>query len=109
MASIAAPILARSFVVLKPRRPLKRSAAGSDPEHRMIRAWLILGIALAAASCEAAPVTFQAIDPHSPLRLETVIALPNVKGRIDHLAFDPKHRHLFVAEHDNGSVDEIDL
>ena len=44
-----------------------------------------------------------------PLELEATIALPNVKGRIDHLAVDLKRVRLFVAELGNGSVDVIDL
>jgi hypothetical protein len=43
------------------------------------------------------------------LELERTIALPNVLGRIDHLAVDVAHRRLFVAELGNGSVDRIDL
>ena len=43
------------------------------------------------------------------LELERTIALPNVSGRIDHLAVDVPHRRLFVAELGNGSVDRIDL
>jgi hypothetical protein len=43
------------------------------------------------------------------LELERTIALPNVSGRIDHLAVDVPHQRLFVAELGNGSVDSIDL
>ena len=43
------------------------------------------------------------------LELERTIALPNVAGRIDHLAVDVRHRRLFVAELGNGSIDSIDL
>ena len=35
--------------------------------------------------------------------------LPGVGGRIDHLAVDPAHHRLFVAEIGNGSVDIVDL
>src|SRR3981189_3158539 len=38
------------------------------------------------------------------LELERTIALPNVLGRIDHLAVDVPHQRLFVAELGNGSV-----
>lgn len=48
-------------------------------------------------------------DPRSPLHLVRKIALPNVRGRVDHLALDPEGKHLFVAEYGNGSVDEVDL
>jgi hypothetical protein len=43
------------------------------------------------------------------LELERTIALPNVAGRIDHLAVDVPHQRLFVAELGNGSVDAVDL
>jgi hypothetical protein len=40
---------------------------------------------------------------------ERTIALPNVAGRIDHLASDDTGKILFVAEHDNGTLDVVDL
>jgi hypothetical protein len=43
------------------------------------------------------------------LTLERTIPLPNVSGRIDHLAIDVPHQRLFVAELGNGSVDAVDL
>ena len=51
----------------------------------------------------------QPTDPRSPLVLERTIALPNTKGRIDHLAIDLADHRLFVAEIANGTVDVIDL
>lgn len=44
----------------------------------------------------------------APLELERTLPLPRVAGRIDHLAFDPRHGHLLVAERDNGSLDVLD-
>lgn len=44
-----------------------------------------------------------------PLVLEATIALPNTRGRIDHLAVDLGRKRLFVAELGNGSVDIVDL
>lgn len=69
---------------------------------------LIVGV-LCASACSAAPKTMKLSDPNSPLSLKRVIALPDARGRIDHLAIDPAHRRLYVAEYGNGSVDEIDL
>ena len=43
------------------------------------------------------------------LTLERTIELPNVAGRIDHLAIDPQHQRLAVAELGNNSVDVIDI
>jgi hypothetical protein len=44
-----------------------------------------------------------------PLVLEKTIPLHQVRGRIDHLAFDPAHKRLFVAELGNDSVDVVDV
>ncbi|MDK8187402.1 YncE family protein [Sphingomonas sp. UMB7805-LC452B] len=62
-----------------------------------------------ATSCSAEPRVIAATDPSSPLKLERTISLPDVAGRIDHLALDVAHGRLFVAEYGNGTVDEIDL
>lgn len=43
------------------------------------------------------------------LALDQIIALPDVAGRIDHLAIDLGGRRLFVAEHGNDAVDVVDL
>ena len=43
------------------------------------------------------------------LELQAKIPLPGCKGRIDHLAFDPERRRLYVAELGNGSVSVVDL
>ncbi|HET6608470.1 MAG TPA: hypothetical protein VFG62_17475 [Rhodopila sp.] len=45
----------------------------------------------------------------APLILERTIPLPNVSGRIDHMAVDLKRGRLFVAELGNDTVDVIDL
>jgi hypothetical protein len=44
-----------------------------------------------------------------PLDLEATIPLPDVHGRIDHMAIDLPHKRLLVAELDNDTVDVIDL
>src|SRR5437016_5956466 len=44
-----------------------------------------------------------------PFELETTIPLPDVKGRIDHLAVDLETRRLFVAALGNNTVEVIDL
>ena len=43
-----------------------------------------------------------------PLRQVAVIAMPQVTGRIDHLAFDPVRQRLFVAALANGTVEVLD-
>jgi DNA-binding beta-propeller fold protein YncE len=45
----------------------------------------------------------------SALSLETRIALPNVKGRIDHASVDVKGQRLFVAAVENHTLEVIDL
>ncbi len=44
----------------------------------------------------------------APLVQERTVALPHVAGRIDHLAYDARHRHLLIAERGNGSLDVVD-
>jgi hypothetical protein len=45
----------------------------------------------------------------TPLVLETAIPLPDVSGRIDHMALDAKRRRLIIAELGNHTVDVVDL
>lgn len=65
--------------------------------------WPILLMLGSVAACGSAP------RPAAPLVLERTIALPDVSGRIDHLAIDLAGDRLFVAEVGNGSVDAVDL
>ena len=44
-----------------------------------------------------------------PLVLEKTIPLHGVRGRIDHMAFDPGRKRLIVAELGNDTVDVIDV
>jgi hypothetical protein len=44
-----------------------------------------------------------------PLRLVQTIAMPGVKGRIDHMDVDVKGKRLFVAGLENGSLEVVDL
>jgi len=67
----------------------------------------LLALALVAiCSCGADK---PAIQGPAPLVLEKTIPLPDTKGRIDHLAYDPAGRRLFVAELGNDSVDVVGL
>lgn len=58
---------------------------------------------------------FQGCNAQSPtaeskaLVLINSIALPDVSGRIDHMAYDPKTERLFVAALGNNTVEVIDL
>jgi YVTN family beta-propeller protein len=60
-------------------------------------------------SIAAAAVGFQFGARAETLRLERKVALGNVTGRIDHMAFDPATSRLFVAELGNDSVGVIDV
>lgn len=65
------------------------------------------------ACLAAAAFSDCARDAHSqvapaPLVLVKTIALPDVRGRIDHLAVDVRRQVVFVAELGNGSVEAID-
>jgi DNA-binding beta-propeller fold protein YncE len=61
-------------------------------------------LVLTAASLLLAPPAFA-----QPLTLETKIPLGTVAGRIDHFAYDPADRLLFVAELGNDTVGIVDL
>jgi YVTN family beta-propeller protein len=63
----------------------------------------VLAVAVVAGSSTA-----RAEDPQ-PLVLEAKIPLGDVKGRIDHFAFDPGRKRLFVAELGNDSVGVVDV
>jgi YVTN family beta-propeller protein len=49
-----------------------------------------------------------AVENNLPKLIATIL-LPEVSGRIDHLAFDPEHQTIFVAALGNNSVEVIDL
>ena len=48
-------------------------------------------------------------DAESALKLQRVIPLPDVRGRIDHMALDAGGRRLFVAALGNNTVEVVDL
>ena len=53
-------------------------------------------------------VTVHATAVQEPLVLARTIELPNVQGRIDHLAFDPLTHRLYVAALGNNTVEVLD-
>lgn len=67
--------------------------------RRVFAAAALIGL-LAAGSSSAADL---------PLTLEAKIPLGTVSGRLDHFAFDPDHKLLYVAELGNDSVGVVDL
>jgi DNA-binding beta-propeller fold protein YncE len=44
-----------------------------------------------------------------PLRLVQTILMPNVNGRLDHMAVDVKGRRLFLSGLENGTLEVVDL
>jgi DNA-binding beta-propeller fold protein YncE len=46
---------------------------------------------------------------NQPLRLEKIIELPEVQGRIDHLSIDVKGQRLFISALGNNTVEVIDI
>jgi WD40 repeat protein len=51
----------------------------------------------------------KALPASSSLSLVQTIVIPNVNGRIDHMAINIRDQRLFVAELENNSLDVIDL
>lgn len=68
-----------------------------------------ISLYLAAAWATLVAPAFPAEHAAPPLVLEATIALPDTRGRIDHLAIDLGRRRLFIAELGNGTVDVVDL
>jgi hypothetical protein len=66
---------------------------------------LIIGCvaALTIVACERTEA-----QSSSALRQIATVRLPGVKGRMDHLAFDPSTQRLFVAALGNGTVEVLD-
>ena len=54
-------------------------------------------------------IAFSQEGGKQPLRLVQTIALPNVKGRLDHMDVDVKGKRLFVAGLENGTFEVVDL
>lgn len=50
-----------------------------------------------------------AADTNAPLTLDKTIPLPNVEGRIDHMAVDVAGQRLFMAALGNNTVEVVDL
>ena len=76
---------------------------------------LVLLIAVAAVGCASQTTTPSQSDETSPTggtsTLEQVqsIQLPNVEGRIDHMALDAQGGRLFVAALGNNTLEVVDL
>jgi len=51
--------------------------------------------------------TQKAAPPNQPLKLERIIPLPGVEGRIDHLTADTNNNRVFIAALGNGTVEVV--
>jgi len=54
-------------------------------------------------------VSFGQSGASEPLKLEAMIPMPDVQGRIDHLSIDLKGQRLFVAALGNNSIEIVHL
>jgi hypothetical protein len=75
---------------------------GSSGKSQAARCLFILTMALSLALATGHA------DDRTPLVLERTVALPGVKGRIDHLAVDLAGQRLFVAALGNNTVEVLD-
>ena len=71
---------------------------------RLLAVCALLGIGFALTTQRA-----QAASEAAPLSVEAKISLGDVAGRMDHLAFDPTRRRLYVAELSNNTIGIVDL
>src|SRR6266550_3789689 len=67
----------------------------------------VLAVVAVGALCSAVPQG-QPAQRQGELRLTATIPLPDVGGRIDHLAFDAARQRLFIAALGNDTVEVID-
>src|SRR5947209_8044402 len=70
---------------------------------------LVLLIAAAAFGCSSQTTNTPQTSETSVLRQEQSIQLPNVEGRIDHMAIDSQSGRLFIAALGNNTLEVIDL
>jgi DNA-binding beta-propeller fold protein YncE len=90
------PPLTSARPIVDPRPNHEMCMAGS-PVHVLISVSLVVVSTLSAVSAE------------KPLEQVATIALPNVEGRFDHLAYDPQTERLFVAALGNNTVEVLDV
>lgn len=86
---------------------IRRASAALPQPAVVILAILWLAVSGATVAAEGgAPATTAAA---ASMTVEARIPLGRINGRIDHLAFDPTRKRLYVAEFGNDSVGIIDL
>src|SRR4051812_11148540 len=89
-------------------KPAPRNSVGCSEQSMTVPRYLAAAM-LAGALLTSSTAGAQRQATEVPLALEAKIPLGNVRGRIDHMAFDAKRQRLFVAELGNDSVAVVDL
>ena len=74
----------------------------------MRNSFIVLGVAGLSLALEGTPAA-QSKPKVSPLRLVATIALPHVRGRIDHFSVDVSGRRLFISALGNHTVEVVDI
>lgn len=77
------------------------------PDHNRSRSSVLFGAVMAAAlmTCPGAA----SAEPREPLRQVMAIPLPDVPGRIDHLAVDVSRKRIFLAALEKNTVEVVDV
>src|SRR5262249_9747910 len=76
---------------------------------RPLRSMIASGMRPALCAIAAMFIAMPSSSADEPLTLVGAIELPNVEGRIDHLACDAIGQRLFVAALGNNTVEVLDL
>lgn len=71
--------------------------------------WLLLASSILVASVDVRLAEAAPPPARAPLADAQVIALPGVRGRIDHLAMDPAAQRLFVSALGNHTLEVLDV
>src|SRR5437899_68827 len=71
--------------------------------------WLTLVSFACGSRPSGGPQPGSGLDPSHTPSLARTIDLPRVEGRIDHLAYDPAGKRLYIAALGNGSLELVDV
>jgi DNA-binding beta-propeller fold protein YncE len=92
-----------------PRAPAVPYSADPSLGEEPVRTAAALPLVVLLACAHGARAGEGANEIPAPLRLVARIALPGVRGRIDHMAVDGEGKRLFVAALGNDTVEVVDL
>lgn len=85
----------------------RAGGAGGPRHHGHFRSLVLLGAILGAALTLCSSTA--GAQPAEPLRQVMTIPLPDVSGRIDHLAVDLKGKRVFLAALEKNTVEVVDI